>query len=102
MAREHFVENSVVEHAEADGGWETRKMTYVGRHGCRDRDFYGYGHTIKVEFKRAGNPKPRIHQDRERKRMKAVGVTIFVIDDVQAGIDLLERAKANPRRDDLA
>lgn len=76
-------------------------MTYAGRHGCRDRDFYGYGHTIKVEFKRSLG-KTRPHQERERKRLKAVGVTIFVIDDVQEGIDLLERAKANPRRDDLA
>lgn len=101
MAREHFVEGAVVEHAEADGGWVTRKMTYVGRHGCRDHDFYGYGHTIKVEFKRGGG-KPRPHQERERRRLAAVGVTIFVIDDAQEGIDLLERAKANPRRDDLA
>lgn len=101
MAREHFVEDSVTEYAEADGGWETRKMTYAGRHGCRDRDFYGYGHTIKVEFKRGGG-KPRPHQERERKRLKAVGVTIFLIDTVEDGIALLERAKANPRRDDLA
>lgn len=100
MAREHAVEGDVVDYAEADGGWETRKMTYAGRHGCRDRDFYGYGHTIKIEFKRLSGA-PRIHQERERERLRKVGVTIFVIDSVAEGIALLERAKANPRRDDL-
>jgi hypothetical protein len=100
MAREHAVEEGVIEHAEADGGWVTRKMTYAGRHGCRDRDFYGYGHTIKIEFKRLSGA-PRVHQERERERLRKVGVTIFVINSVAAGIALLERAKANPRRDDL-
>lgn len=99
MSRELAVENAVIEWAEANG-FETRKMTYAGRHGCRDRDFYGYGHKLLVEFKRRDG-KPRPHQDRERGRLANVGVTVHVIDNVDDGIALLERARANPVRGGL-
>lgn len=99
MARELAVEQDVVDWAE-NNGFVARKMAYAGRRGCRDRDFYGYGHIVPVEFKRRGRPLDA-HQDRERKRLREVGVTIYVIDNVENGIALLERAKANPRRDDL-
>lgn len=96
MARELAVEGDVTDWAEANG-FLSRKMTYAGRHGCRDRDFYGYGHIIMVEFKKFGG-KPRVHQDRERQRFRDVGVKIHVIDNVADGIALLERARANPIR----
>lgn len=89
------VEGPVSDWAEANG-FLSRKMQYIGRHGCRDRDFYGYGHVIPVEFKRPRGA-PRIHQKREIKRMADVGITIHVIDNVEAGIALLTRAMANPR-----
>lgn len=90
------VEGPVTTWAEANG-FLSRKMSYIGRHGCRDRDFYGYGHIIPVEFKRPRG-KPRIHQVRELKRMAEVGVKIHVIDDIDAGIALLTYFKENPRR----
>lgn len=96
---EATVEKTVSDFAE-ENGFLSRKMTYAGRHGCRDRDFYGYGHIIPVEFKRPGG-KPRPHQDRERGRMADVGVTIHIIDTIEAGIALLRRAMENPRRDRL-
>lgn len=99
MARELAVENDVIDWAEANG-FVTRKMTYAGRHGCRDRDFYGYGHKILVEFKKKDG-KPRPHQDRERERLVKVGVKVHVIDNVEDGIALLERARANPVRGSL-
>lgn len=90
--REIVVEDAVIEEAEKEG-WLVRKMTYAGRHGCRDRDFYGFGEIVMVEFKRP-NGKPRIHQERERKRMAEKGLTIHVIDDIDAGIALLAAKKA--------
>lgn len=93
--REFHVEDTVTEWAEANG-FLSRKMTYAGRHGCRDRDFMGYGHLIPVEFKRP-NGKPRPHQEKERLRFKEVGVKIHVIDSIDAGIALLKKAMAKPR-----
>lgn len=89
------VEGPVTNWAEANG-FLSRKMQYIGRHGARDRDYYGYGHVILIEFKRPKG-KPRIHQERERKRLLEVGVVVHVIDDVNAGIALLTRAMENPR-----
>ena len=90
--RESVIEDAVVKHAEATG-WISRKMTYVGRHGCRDRDFYGFGKVVMIELKRPGqNPRP--HQERERLRLRDKGITIHVIDDVKRGCDLLDRLAA--------
>lgn len=33
-------------------GWQSRKIEYVGRRGCPDRLFYGYGILLLVEVKR--------------------------------------------------
>lgn len=96
MARELAIEGDAVDHAEAEG-FESRKMTYAGRHGCRDRDFYGYGHTILVEFKKL-NGKPRVHQERERVRLAKVGVKVHVIDNFDDFAALIAKAKANPIR----
>ena len=92
------VEGEVTKWAEANG-FLSRKMKYIGRHGCRDRDFYGHGHVVLIEFKRPGKT-AAAHQERERRRLAEVGVTIHVIDDIDAGIAVLKRAVANPRRGD--
>lgn len=99
MARELAVEQDVVDWAEKNG-FVARKMTYAGRRGCRDRDFYGYGHIVPVEFKRRDRPLDA-HQEKERKRLHEVGVKVHVIDNVEDGIALLERARANPVRGSL-
>lgn len=61
-------------------GWVTRKMQYIGRRGCRDRDFYKDGHAVFVEFKAPGE-KPRPDQRIERKLLSGVGIKIHVIDN---------------------
>ena len=96
---EAHVETAVTEWAEANG-FLSRKMKYIGRHGCRDRDFYGFGHIVPIEFKRPGKT-AAIHQARERARLAAVGVRIHIIDNIEAGVALLKRVRANPRKDDL-
>ena len=45
------VEDAVVEWAE-NNDWLVRKMRFIGRRGCPDRYFYGYGHIVMIEFKR--------------------------------------------------
>lgn len=94
------VEGAVTEWAEQNG-FLSRKIKYIGRHGCRDRDFYGFGHIVPIEFKRPGKT-AAIHQARERDRLAAAGVQIHIIDNIDAGVALLKRARANPRTDDLA
>ena len=88
MALESNVEQTVAAWAE-NNGWETRKMAYAGRRGCRDRDFYGYGSIVLIEFKQKGKPL-RIDQEKERYRLARAGVTVHVIDTVEAGIALLQ------------
>lgn len=44
-------ENDAVVWAE-NNGWQARKLQYVGRRGCPDRLFYGYGVFVLIEMKR--------------------------------------------------
>lgn len=91
--REQVIEDEVVKHAEATG-WFSRKMTYAGRRGCRDRDFYGHGKIVMIEFKRPGGGALSPHQDRERERMRQVGLTVHIVSDIDVGIALLDRLAA--------
>ena len=91
--REQVIEDEVAKHADATG-WFSRKMTYAGRRGCRDRDFYGHGKIVMVEFKRPGGGVLSPHQDRERARMREAGLTVHIVSDIDAGIALLDRLAA--------
>lgn len=77
---ESDVETNVVNYAKSQG-FEVRKMRYIGRKGCRDYDVYGYGHHLRIEFKR---PKGslRIQQERERDRLLKCGLTTYVVSSV--------------------
>jgi len=87
--REQMIEDGLVKHGDKTG-WFSRKMTYAGRRGCRDRDFYGHGQVVMMEIKRPGG-KLCPHQSRERDRMSAAGLKVHVIDDLDRGIALLDR-----------
>lgn len=89
------VEDAVAAWAE-NHGWIVRSMKYRGRRGCRDKDFYGFGQIVMVEFKRpkevgVSAGKLSGNQIQERKRLAEVGVTVHVIDTVKDGIALLRR-----------
>ncbi len=58
-----------------NNGWVVRKMQYIGRRGCPDRFFFGYGQIIPIEFKKNGGRKSE-GQVVEHARMAAVGVII--------------------------
>lgn len=90
VIREDEVELTVVAWAE-NNGWVARKVQYIGRSGCPDHVFVGYGRTIWIEFKRPGEA-PNPQQVREHRRFRAGGVTVFVIDNARDGVDVLLRA----------
>jgi len=77
--RESELEDDCIKIAEGQG-WVTRKMGYIGRRGCRDRDFYKDGVIVMVEFKAPGET-PRPDQRNEHKILKGVGFDVFVIDN---------------------
>lgn len=87
-----LVEDPCVKIAEKRG-WVQRKMAYLGRRGCRDRDFYKDGIILMVEFKAPGE-EPRPDQATEHKRLKAVGFDVHVIDNVEDFIELLDRTES--------
>lgn len=77
---ESGVEDEVVAWAEARG-WVVRKMQYIGRVGCPDRFFFGFGVVVLIEFKKPGG-RLRETQKKEHARLAAVGVKVHVHDTV--------------------
>ncbi len=92
--RESAVESEMVAHGDRTG-WFSRKMAYIGRRGCADRYFFGFGHILIVETKRPGGTLDP-HQVRERKRLAAAGVTVHVVDTIEDGTALLDRFRLMP------
>lgn len=81
--REKFIEESVSAFARQNG-WFTRKMQWIGRHGAPDRFFAKDGKVVLVEFKAPG-AKPTANQALEIGKLGEAGVTVHVIDDIDAG-----------------
>lgn len=69
-------------------GWIVRKMQYIGRRGCPDRFFFGYGKIIMIEFKKA---KGRLSegQSEEHKRLEAAGTPVKTFYSQKDAIDFL-------------
>ena len=79
---ESTVEDMCIAWAE-ENGWISRFMSYRGRRGCRDVDFYGFGRVVMVEFKRPGRKDGLSeNQSRERQRLSDAGLTVHVIDSL--------------------
>jgi hypothetical protein len=88
MTLEANVELTVVAWAE-NNGWLPRKMQYIGRRGCPDHYFHGYGKIVPIEFKQPnGSLSP--NQRREHRRLEEVGVKVHVFDCAEDAIDLLK------------
>jgi hypothetical protein len=83
---EASIEAFVIKFAE-DRGWFYRKVAWLGRRAAPDRIFARDGRIVFVEFKRPGE-EPRALQRREIARMRAAGIEVHVIDDVDAGMRL--------------
>lgn len=88
--RESKVEDHLVSRIQAIGG-EVRKVQWIGRRGAPDRCVmlpvcYAWrmpSRTVWVETKRPGEV-PEPHQEREHKRMRAMGQTVLVLDSIEA------------------
>lgn len=81
------IEEQVVAWAE-NNGWLVRKMKYIGREGCPDRFFFGFGTIVMIEFKKPKGP-IRPGQVKEHERLEAVGLHVFVHSTVDGAIETL-------------
>lgn len=79
-----------------NNGWVVRKTAYIGRVGCPDRFFFGYGHIIPVEFKKPDKRNTKTHglsrgQIEEHAELQAVGVTVAICFTADEAITLLKK-----------
>lgn len=88
MAEIPHVQNPVMRYARSKG-WKTRRMAYIGRHGCPDSWFFKNGEVVVIEFKDHGKT-PALHQEREIDRLRKAGLKVYVIDNVDDGCALFE------------
>jgi hypothetical protein len=88
--RERDIENHLVKRVRELGG-EVRKVQWVGRRGAPDRLVMLPNiarSAIWVELKAPGQ-KAEPHQQREHKRMQAMGQRVVVIDSLEGVAELL-------------
>lgn len=97
---EKYVERKICEHAKRTG-WLSRKLQWIGVHGAPDRFFVKDGRIVLMEIKRPGG-RPTEHQSKEIGRLSEAGVEVHLVDDIDVGIDILDR-RSNfiPWHDDL-
>lgn len=88
------IERKVVAYAKRNG-WFVRKVSWIGQVGAPDRVFIRKGLTIWVEFKAPGR-KPRPSQLAEHHLMKRAGSAVFVVDDPEMGIAILQAYEHRP------
>lgn len=85
---ESVIEGAVCDYATVRG-WLVRKLSWIGRRGAPDRIFMKGGRIIFIEFKATGETPDPI-QVREIARMRAAGMEVHVIDDIEAGCALFD------------
>lgn len=86
---ETLIENEVCDYA-VEKGMLVRKFTSPGHRGVPDRIFLpDHAPIFFVEFK-APNEPPRGDQIREHKRYRRLGHSVFVIDNVEKGKEVVD------------
>jgi len=85
---ESNIEMNVSKYA-CNTGWWTAKFTSPSKTGVPDRIFIKNGKTLFIEFKATGE-KPRKLQLEIIKQMQSHGATVYVVDDIQQGKDILD------------
>lgn len=91
--QERYIEKRVTDYAVKKLGWLSRKLQWIGRHGAPDRVFIRSGKLVFIEFKQF-KKKPTEHQRLEHERLRAAGMDVYVIDSIEAGIELFDRLTA--------
>jgi hypothetical protein len=86
---EKKIEQAVKRYAESKG-WITRKWTSPGHIFVPDQIFINqWGRVIFIEFKREGG-KCTEGQLREHDKLRTQGCTVFVVDSVQQGKEVVD------------
>lgn len=91
--QERYIEKRVTDYAVKKLGWLSRKLQWIGRHGAPDRVFIRFGKLVFIEFKQF-KKKPTEHQRLEHERLRAAGMDVYVIDSIEAGIELFDHLTA--------
>lgn len=90
--REALIEKKVCDAFEK-AGWLVRKVGYIARRGSPDRWFMKGGFLVCIEFKQKGK-KPTPQQNLEHQRLTEAGIPVYVIDNIPAGLLLLNEVEA--------
>ncbi len=85
---EKQIEEKVCTYAK-EKGFLVYKFTSPARAAVPDRMFVRSGRVFFVEFKRSGQ-KPTPPQEREHKRLRDAGITVYVIDNVEDGKRMID------------
>lgn len=98
MKLERDIEKAACRRAKKLGFWE-RKFKSPGRRSAPDRIFAMNGCVFWIEFKALGE-KPTPLQAKEHKRMRAVGLTVYVCDraDEYEAVFEYEKERADQSR----
>ena len=87
---EKVIESKVCTYARSKG-IEAIKFNSMNRAAVPDRIFIAPGNRIFfVEFKRLGQ-RPTVAQEREHARLRTLGCNVYVIDNINDGIELVNR-----------
>jgi hypothetical protein len=89
---EKQIEERVCTYAK-EKGFLVYKFTSPARMAVPDRMFIKNGKVWFCEFKRGGE-KPSPPQEREHKRLRDAGVTVYVIDNVEDGKRMIDAENA--------
>lgn len=94
--KEHKIEQAVVDYAK-ENGFLVRKYSSPGVPGGPDRILYGHGTVFLLEFK---TPEGKLssEQTNEITRLRNAGVKVFVIDNIEAGSQVIDGAVLVQRR----
>jgi hypothetical protein len=85
---ERDVEKALLDAVKAAGG-EVRKVEWIGRRAAPDRFVMLPNFTPAFVELKAPGEKPTAEQAREHKKMRALGVRVFVIDSIKDALALM-------------
>lgn len=83
--RESYIKRRVIAAAKGNG-WLHRSLKWQGRNAAPDDLFAKDGRLVLAEFKRTKG-EARISQDREHRKLRAAGIEVIHINDIDEGID---------------
>lgn len=83
--RESYIKRQVINAAKGNG-WLHRSVKWQGRIGAPDDFFAKDGRVVLAEFKRTKG-EARISQDREHSKLRAAGIEVIRVNDIDEGID---------------